>query len=83
MTLPIKTNAAHNREQAIRLLAAGFTTADIARAFPAVFKVSAAGLLGQRYSETLADGRKETPISISSQAVSDMLRKQSSERRDD
>ncbi len=74
MNLPLKTNASHNREQAMRLFEAGYTPQEIAANFPLVFTVSSDGLLGQKYNKILADGRKETVISVSSAAVEKLIR---------
>jgi|DeeseametaMP0747_FD_contig_81_382346_length_368_multi_2_in_0_out_0_2 hypothetical protein len=66
------TNAMHNRNQAVRLLEAGFTVKQIAKQFPEVWRVEK-GCLAQIYSSTLEDGRKETPYAIASHVVDELI----------
>lgn len=68
------TNSMHNRNQAIRLLKAGFTVKQICDEFPLVWFLED-GKLAQIYDNILSDGRKETKVSMSSLAVSKLILK--------
>jgi len=82
----VVTNAQHNRKQAIRLFAAGFTAAEIAASWGRVWKLSADGKISQIYDDvaTLAlhrsdklaaeCGLTETSISMSSTHVTQQIK---------
>lgn len=68
----LATNAQHNREQAMRLFAAGWEPARIAREFGDVF-FEEGGKLGQLYHRILSDGRGESDVMILSEVVDAMI----------
>jgi hypothetical protein len=75
---PLKTNAAHNREQAIRLFNAGFSAAEIAEEYPLVWKRDNDGKIGQRYKWILSDGRKEIDVLITLESVTKLIKERKS-----
>lgn len=74
---PLFTNAHCNRQAAAKCYAAGMTVADIAAEWPEVFRVDAAGKLGQIYDYELADGsgRYETNRRILATSVTATIAK--------
>jgi len=65
-------NALHNREQAVRLFAAGFTAVEIVDLFGEVYCLGPGGGLTQRYDGRDGDRRTIT-VMVSSQAVSEAI----------
>lgn len=72
---PLRTNASINRDTALKAFKAGMTAREIARAWPAVFKVDSEGKLGQKYDYELGDGsgRYETNRMITRASLKDVL----------
>ena len=69
------TNASINRSAAMRLLKAGFTVAEICKAFARVWK-NKNGKLSQKYHGNLgidSHGRKETTYTIHREAVDELI----------
>lgn len=78
----LRTNAAHNREQALRLIKAGFTPAEVAQHFPLIWRGHDDGgmyQLGQRYNAVMLDGRKEIDAMMSSEAVDRLIESKQNE----
>jgi len=77
---PLHTNASRNRQSAVDCFKAGMTPAQIAEAFPEVWRLDADGRLSQRYDYELADGsgRYETRYLITRTAVRDAIAKHTS-----
>ncbi len=78
---PITTNAHLNRVQAFRLFQAGFTPAEIAKAYPVVFATQREDgelRLGQRYTLLLDDGRKELDTVVLADDVTARIKRKES-----
>jgi hypothetical protein len=72
---PFMSNAAINRKMAQRAFEGGMSAADIAKEWPMVWKLDAAGKLGQKYDSEYGDGRMETKYTITAKSVADALKK--------
>ena len=72
---PLFTNAHLNRNQAMRLINAGFSPREVAKAFPRVWSCNVEGKLGQKYDGVYSNGLKETRYTILSEIVDKMVDK--------
>jgi hypothetical protein len=72
---PFMSNAAINRKMTQRAFEGGMSAADIAKEWPMVWKLDAAGKLGQKYDSEYGDGRMETKYTITAKSVADALKK--------
>lgn len=81
---PLVTNASHNRNMAELAFKAGLTVEQIVAEWPEVWKLDAAGKIGQKYDYELADGsgRFETNRMITRDSVAAAIAKHKGNKTD-